>query len=147
MDKFTRVYSLALLVGGLAVLVSVFYEPPVVSDLNAQLKSNKTLAAYPYRFRVIDVTAGMATITTPRTAEFPTSRALPLLYPELRSEGTDSAAFLEAQQEMARVQGVARQLVTGHEDIEGVTWTLDTKWLRDNGINPDLVRTALSDTK
>ena len=78
-------------------------------------------------------------MATPRSADFPTSLALPLLYPELRNEETDSEAFLEAQQEMARVQGIARKLVTRHADITGVVWTLDTKWLRNNGINPNLL--------
>ena len=85
-------------------------------------------------------------MATPRSADFPTSLALPLLYPELRNEETDSEAFLEAQQEMARVQGIARKLVTRHADITGVVWTLDTKWLRNNGINPDLLSMTQSDT-
>ena len=146
MDKFTRIYSLALLVIGLGVLIGILYERPIVSELNAVLKSNEVLSKYSYRFRVTKVEQGIASMTTPRSAEFPTSLALPLLYVELRDEKTDSETFLEAQQEMARVQGIAKKLVTRHADITGVVWTLDTKWLRNNGINPDLLGATRSDT-
>ena len=90
MDTFTRNYSIALVVIGAILLFRLFYEPPGVSLLNDRLADNAELAAYPYRFRVLTLEEGVASMSTPRSAEFPVYRALPLLFPELRDEAPDS---------------------------------------------------------
>ena len=139
MDKFTRIYSAIL--AALVVVVSfwVLYESPGVSTLNGLLSDNAEVAAYPYRFRVLELEDGVATMSTPRSADFPAHRALIILYPELRNQPPDSPAMLDAQQEMARVQGVARGIVVGSGDVDRVVWKLDENWLRAQGIDPGLL--------
>ena len=137
MDTFTRNYSIALVVIGAILLFRLFYEPPGVSLLNDQLADNAELATYPYRFRVLTLDEGVATMSTPRSAEFPVYRALPLLFPELRDEAPDSPAMLEAQQELARLQSTARGIVAKSEDVTRIVWELDEAWLRGEGVNPD----------
>lgn len=135
MDKFTRSYSI-ILAGIVAVgLVWVFYESPGVSRLNSALQANAELAAYPYRFHALELRNGVATLSTPRSAEFPAYRALAILYPALEGEASDSPAMLEAQQELARVQGMAREVAVADQDVNRVVWELDERWLRANGID------------
>ena len=136
MDKFTRNYSIILAVTVVLVLVWVLYESPGTSRLNALLSENAEVASYPYRFRVIDLKNGVATMSTPRSADFSAYRALAILYPELRNQAPDSPAMLDAQGEMARVQGIARKIVVGSDDVSRVIWKLDENWLRSEGVDP-----------
>lgn len=135
MDKFTRNYSIILAVIAVVALIWVSYESPRVSKLNALLLDSAEVTAYPYRFRVLKLEDGVATMSTPRSADFSAHRALAILFPELRDEPPDSAAMLNAQQEMARVQGVAKSIVEGADDVDRVVWELDERWLRGEGID------------
>ena len=136
MDKFTRIYSISLVAIALVVIGWMLYESPDVSQLNSLLSENTEIASYPYKFRVIKLDNGVATMTTPRTADFPAYRALAILFPELSKKSPDSPAMLEAQQEMARVQGIAQKTVSGSKDVNRVTWEIDENWLRSKGIDP-----------
>ena len=136
MDKFTRNYTIALLIIGAILLFRLFYETPGVSSLNATLAEHAELAAYPYRFRVLGFDDGVATMSTPRSAEFPAYRALVILYPQLRDHAPDSQAMIDAQQELARVQGIARRIVAESDDVTRVVWQLDEAWLRAAGFDP-----------
>lgn len=136
MDKFTRIYSIIFAIVIAVVLFNVLYEPADVSKLNARLLRNSEVASYPYHFRVIDLNDGVASMGTPRSAEFSAYRALILLYPELRNQGPDSPAMLDAQQEMARIQGIARSIVVESNDVSRVNWKLDENWIRGKGIDP-----------
>ena len=139
MDKFTRSYSI-LLTGIVVVgLVWVFYESPGVSRINAALEANAELGGYPYRFRALELRNGVATLSTPRSAEFPAYRALGILFPSLEGEASDSVAMVEAQQELARVQGIAREVAVADEDVNRVVWELDERWLRANGIDASML--------
>ncbi len=136
MDKFTRNYTIILAVVALFVLFRVFYESPGIAELNVLLSQDAAVAAYPYRFRVLELHDGVATLSSPRSADFPAYRALVILYPPLRNEAPDSKAMLEAQQEMARVQASARNAVMGSSEVDRVVWKLDESWLRGEGIDP-----------
>ena len=137
MDRFTKVYSIILATVAVFVLFQVFYESPAVSRLNSQLAGNGDVAAYPYPFRVLSLDDGVATMGTPRTAGFAAHRALALMYPHLEGQQPDSPAMLEAQQELARVQGIARGIVESSDEVRRVTWELDERWLRGQGVDPD----------
>ncbi len=137
MDKFTRNYSLLLAAAGLFLLFYLFYESPDVRRLNTLLKNDSVLASYPYRFRVTGLENGVATMTTPRSAEFPAYRALAILYPALAGEAADSEAMIEAQESLAAVQARAQKTVVDAEGVNRVRWQLDENWLRGSGINPD----------
>lgn len=136
MDKFTRNYSIILATIAVIALFFAFYESPGVSRLNSLLSKNAEVASYPYHFRVVNFENGMATMSTPRSADFSAYRALAILYPELRNQSPDSPAMLEAQQAMAKVQGNARKIVMGANDVSRVSWELDENWLRREGIDP-----------
>jgi hypothetical protein len=139
MDRFTRIYVAILGVVALVVLVAVFYESPKVGALNALLSDEAELAQYPYEFRVMDFDDGVATLSTPRAANFSAFRALRILFPELADEPDDSPRLYEAQQELAQLQARAAEAVRADPDVTRVAWKLDEGWLRDNGINPDLL--------
>jgi len=137
MDKFTRNYMIVLAALAMFLLIWVFYEPPAVSRLNDLLKENAEVAAYPYRFRVLKLEDGVATMGTPRSANFPAFRALVIFYPELKNQPLDSLEVVEAQQELARIQGIARGIVARSDSVDRVVWALDTNWLHSVGIDPD----------
>ncbi len=136
MDKFTRNYTIVLAVVGAIILFSIFYESPGVSKLNAALLENSDVASYPYRFRVVSLEDGLATMGTPRSTEFSAPRALEILYPQLRGLASNSTAIIEAQKELARVQGIARGIVLQSGDVDRVEWKLDENWLLGHGIDP-----------
>lgn len=139
MDRFTRIYSTILLVFIVVVLAVIFYESPKVGALNDALADKSELADYPYRFRVLEFDNGVATVSTPRAANFNAFRALRIIFPELANEPDDSPRLYEAQEELASVQALAAEAVRSDPDVRRVDWSLDEHWLRDNGINPDLL--------
>lgn len=139
MDRYTRNYLIALTAIGVLALFFIFYESPAIGELNERLAANAEVAAYPYRFRILDLDDGVATMGTPRSPEFSAHRALMILFPELRNEPLDSEVLVAAQKEMARIQFIARDIVERSPTVERVTWKLDESWLRSNGVNPDLL--------
>ncbi len=138
MDKFIRNYSIAI--GAVAILAAfwLFREASGVGRLNDLLAQNAEIRDYPYRYRVLELRGGVATMSTPRSAKFPAYRTLGILYPELRDEASDSEAMLHAQEEMARIQALARSAIVRSEGADRVDWELDETWLRNQGIDlPD----------
>lgn len=129
------------MLGGIAllILVMVLYESPIVWRLNGQLKDNEALAEYPYQYRVLDFRNGVATLSTPRAANFGAFRALRILYPELADEPDDSPRLYEAQEEMARVQALAAGVIKANPEVSRIAWKLDERWLYNNGVDPDLL--------
>ena len=136
MDRFTRNYVRALGVTVLIVAAWLLYEDPEVSRLNERFENDAELAAYPYRFRVLRIDNGVATVTTPRSPRFPAFRALEMLFPELTGKDVYSTEMIEAQKELARVQYFVRDIVLESEDVDSVRWELDEPWLRSQGIEP-----------
>jgi len=134
MDKFTRNYS--IIVGVVVVvLVAVFmYEDPQVQALNDRLLRDTRLSAYPYTFRVLRLENGVATMTTPRSPEFPAFRALGLLFPSLDGLPQDDPRLMQGQLDMAQLQEYARSLVLNADQVRHVVWELDTQWLGRRGI-------------
>ena len=129
MDKFTRNYSIVLGVV-IVVLVAVFiYEDPQIQSLNDSLLQDTRLSTYPYKFRVLRLENGVATMTTPRSPEFPAYRALGLLFPSLDGLPQDDTRLMQGQLDMAQLQEYAKGLVLDAEFVEHVLWELDTQWL------------------
>ena len=129
MDKFTRNYSIVLGVV-IVVLVAVFmYEDPQIQSLNDRLLQDTRLSTYPYAFRVLRLENGVATMTTPRSPEFPAYRALGLLFPSLDGLPQDDSRLMQGQLDMAQLQEYAKGLVLDAEFVEHVVWELDTQWL------------------
>ncbi len=139
MDRFTRNYLMVLGVIALIVLIMVFYESPKVSALNDRLSNVTEISEYPYPFRVLNFDNGVATISSPRAHAFNAFRALRIIFPAMASEPDDSPLLYQAQEELARIQSLAAETIESDPDVNRVAWKLDERWLRSNGINPDLL--------
>jgi len=134
MDRFTRNYSIVLGVIFLVVLVWALYEDPQVSDLNAILEQDSEVAGYTYKFQVLRLQNGIATMSTPRSSNFPVHRALGILFPHLANRAQDNPDVMEAQQELARIQKRAKAIVMESAKVNSVRWELDKNWLSQHGI-------------
>jgi hypothetical protein len=139
MDRFTRNYLIVLGTIALIVLVAVFYESPKIGALNDRLASVPELSEYPYTFRVLHFDNGIATVSSPRAHSFNAFRALRIIFPAMAGEPDDSPRLYEAQEELARLQNLAAETVRADPEVNGIAWELDDRWLRSNGINPDLL--------
>lgn len=138
MDRFTRNYSIFLGLLVLVILVAVLYEDPAVSDLNNLLEQDELVAAYPYPFRVTKLINGVATMSTPRSTEFPAQRALGILFPHLANRKQDDPDLMQAQQQLATAQKRAMAIVKEADGVKQVKWALDTAWLSKHGVQVGL---------
>jgi hypothetical protein len=136
MDTFTRNYSVALaviLLGLLAWWISSSWNPHA-ADLNSVLDADPDLAGYVYDFRVVDFSNGVATLSSPRSFDFPAMRFLELVQPELAGKAQDDPAMLAAQQQLIAHQKRAQMLILAQPDVDRVDWRLDVRWLADHGV-------------
>jgi hypothetical protein len=137
MDSFTRNYSIVLGVIVLALVgwwISSSWQPGVW-EINDQLEADPTLADYPYQFRVVALDDGVATISTPRSFDFPAIRFLEVIHPELAGKAQDDPAMIAAQQDLIDHQKRVQGLVLAQPDVQRVDWRLDVKWLADHGVH------------
>jgi len=98
-------------VGSLVLWWGIANWAPRIWHLNGVLDADPQLSAFPYRFRVLAVSDGTATVTSPRTPDMPAVRFLGILRPELASRREDDPAVVAAQQDLAALQGRARDLL------------------------------------
>jgi hypothetical protein len=138
MDRFTRNYLIALgaIVGSLVLWWGIANWQPQVWRLNGLLDDEPALAAFSYRFRVLELIDGVASVTTPRTADMPATRFLGMLRPELAGRREDDAALIAAEKQLAAVQGRARELLLAQPEVREVRWVLDRDWYLQRGIKP-----------
>ncbi len=136
MDTFTRNYSIGLASLALALVLFWLYSlwTPRVWELNELLEAEPVVAAYPYAFRVVEFSDGVAILSTPRSFAFPAVRFLPILYPELANLAQDDPRMVAAQQRLIDAQKGAMELVQKQPDVRQVRWMLDVGWLGDHGI-------------
>ncbi|GAB6039440.1 hypothetical protein [Endothiovibrio diazotrophicus] len=135
MDRFTRNYTIALAVIALGLLVAWLSSLDFrAGELSDRLAGEPRLAAYPYRFKVVAVDGGTATLTTPRSPQVPAVRFLAILHPELAGKGTNDPAVVAAQRELGEVQGLARKRVLAESGIERVRWEVDRQWYHEHGV-------------
>lgn len=135
LDRFTRNYLIFL--GVLAVAALAWWAStwsPRVGELNDLLADDPVLADYPYRFRVVALEDGVATLTTPRSYEVPAVRALAIIEPRLAGRSTDDPEVVAAQKRLAEHQGHASELVLAEPDVQRVRWRLDRAWYADHGV-------------
>ncbi len=133
MDRFTRNYTFFIAAVVTALFVWTLYEDPEVSKLNALLQADEVLANYPYPFRVLRLENGTATLSSPRSVEFPVYRALAILFPRLAGRSPDDPELMEAQQELARIQQRVHAIVMKAPGVNRVVWELDKNWLTMRG--------------
>lgn len=136
MDTFTRNYGIGLASLALALVLFWLYSlwTPRVWELNELLEAEPVVAAYPYAFRVVDFSDGVAILSTPRSFAFPAVRFLPILYPELANLAQDDPRMVAAQQRLIDAQKGAMELVQKQPDVRLVRWMLDVGWLADHSI-------------
>lgn len=105
-------------------------------DLNATIatKGSEQLKTYPYPFRALRVTDGIAVLTTPRNRETPAFRFIGAIHPEIDVKNPNDPAFIAAEKELAAVQSEVSRIAAGQPGIKGVRWELDQAWLIKHGI-------------
>ena len=101
-------------------------------------KGSPELRAYPYQFRVLKVTDGVAYVTTPRSFDVPAARLIALLFPDINTRDANDPAFVAAEKRLAAIQGEAQKIVASQPGIRAVHWKIDRDWLTAHGIEvPD----------
>jgi hypothetical protein len=135
LDKFTRTYLYVLaglvLVGFLWWLSGLNFR---VGEINEQLEADAILATYPYPFHVLSLNTGVAEVSSPRSAEMSAVQSLRIMYPSLQHSSAVSDEMIAAQEELARVQSHAGDLVKSQPDVHSVRWVLDKRWLENHGV-------------
>ena len=136
MDRFTRNYAIGLGAALLALAGLWIYSvwSPRVWEINDILAADPALAEYPYPFRVVALDNGTATLSTPRSAEFPAMRFLALIEPSLANAAQDDPRMVAAQQALVDHQKRAMELVQSQPDVKSVRWELDARWLAARGV-------------
>lgn len=134
LDRGTRNYALFLLAVVVLWIGWALYEDPQMSALNQRLEDDPVVSVYPYRFRVLRVGNGVATMSTPRSSAVPVARILGILYPNVAGKPETSDAYMHAQQQLAKTQTRARDTVLDDPQIKSINWELDRTWLTQHGI-------------
>lgn len=138
LDQFTKRYLTVLLIATVLGLVYWFSGWDTrVNQLNAILKDDTELAAYPYRFKVLSLENGIAEISSPRSAKVPVIQFLRIVYPELRSRGVLDDSVMAAQDRLATIQSRAGKLVSDQEDVKSIRWSIDQQWYVSQGVYLD----------
>lgn len=135
MDTFARNYLIGL--GTVIVLAAGIYWMNLdsrVADINAVLARDGELAEYPYPFRVLTLENGVATMSSPRSADVPVMRFLRTAFPELGATSVDHPDMMAAQDELAERQSRAAQLVKSQPDVSAIRWVIDERWFNEHGV-------------
>lgn len=135
MDKFTRNYVIGLigvlLSGGLVWLLNLDF---TAARLNQRLADVEMIADYPFPFEVRRIDNGVATVTTPRSFKVPAVRFVGLLDPQLANKPADAPEVVQAQKQMAKVQGKVKEIVLEHPKVARINWVVDRDWYAQHGI-------------
>ncbi|AZZ90809.1 MULTISPECIES: hypothetical protein [unclassified Hahella] len=126
-------FAIVMLVSALFVLW-ILYGSLEIVFINDELKEDPVLSKYPYHFRVIEKDGRVAVMGTLHSNQKTLSKALRIVFPELKDERDNSRALLQAEKDFARMQAYAQDLVLKNEAFDFVRWELDENWLRVQGI-------------
>ncbi len=136
LDSFTRNYLYVL--AGLALVGCIWWLSSLdfrVIEINELLEADTRLAVYPYPFRVVSLEEGVAQVSSPRSATLSAIQSLRVMYPELQQRSAVSDEMMVAQEELARTQSYAGELVKSQQGVSSVRWVLDRRWLENNGVS------------
>ncbi|MEE4193534.1 MAG: hypothetical protein V2I66_18285 [Halieaceae bacterium] len=135
LDPFVKRYLIALLVllAGSAVYFLTQQDERVLA-INEKLATAPELVDYPYRFRVLSLDSGVATVTSPRSPDMGPMHFLRVLDASLNDKDVLHPDMMAAQQRLAEVQVVAEALVLEEKDVSRIRWQLDEQWYREHGI-------------
>lgn len=137
MDRFTRNYSILigiLVIGALAFWINSAWKPDAW-NLDSVLESDPKITSYPYRFRVVSLENGVATLSTPRSFDVPAYRFLAIIHPNLKDKADNDPQMIAAQQDLIDHQKHAQGLILAQPQVQSVQWELDTQWLAARGIS------------
>ncbi len=135
LDPFVKRYLVAMLVllAGGAVYFLLQQDERVVA-INEKLATSPMLVDYPYRFRVLALENGAATVTSPRSPDMGPMHFLRVLDASLNDKDVLHPDMMAAQQRLAEVQVEAEALVMAEPDVQRVRWQLDRQWYKEHGI-------------
>ncbi len=136
LDRGTKVYAALLGTLVLGLIFLALYEPPQVSRLNDRLEADEQIGSFPYAFRVLRISNGIAVMSTPRSSAVPVARVLDKIFPGVGNSAPDSPLFQEMQAKLADTQKQAKAIVMEDPEIKRVQWELDRDWLMQQGISP-----------
>ena len=121
----------------LIVLLLVLYGgnlTPRVWEMNAMLRDDPVLAAYPYEFRVANFLNGTVALTRPYTDTSGPMVFLAKINPALAGLGSDNPAMRSAEQTLKEHEYRAIGLLLDQPDVDSVNWWLDQAWYARNNV-------------
>jgi len=135
MDSFAKRYLIVLsTIVGIGIAYVLLSSDERVAEINEMLARDTQLQAYPYAFRVLRLEDGVAVMGSPRSADVPVMQFLRTAFPPLSRTAVDDPAMMAAQQELARTQGRAMEMVQALDDVSAVRWEFDNQWFREHGV-------------
>jgi hypothetical protein len=128
---------ITLAVIAVIVLLLVVYGKHLVPrtwEMSFMLRDDPVLAAYPYRFRVVNYLNGVVTLTRPYTDATGPRVFLVKINPALASLGSDDPAMRNAEQTLKEHEYRAIGLLLDQPDVDSVIWLLDQAWYTNNDV-------------
>lgn len=135
LDRGTKIYAgilgTILLIG---VITWLFTLDLRLGEIDEMLQQDLEIAAYPYKFRALEIQGKTAVISSPRSTSMPAIRFLGIIEPGLSNKSDQDPAMIAAQKKLGAIQLKVREMVLTHKEIEKVRWRLDKQWYADRGI-------------
>ena len=139
MDPFVRRYSIGLACVVLLVVAwNLLSRDPRIGELNQLLGSDHELADFPFQFRVLELENGIATVSSPRSAQVPVMQFLRTAYPQLAGVSVDDPQMMEAQALLVKKQSRAAELLKSQADIGAIRWRVDERWYEERGVRLEM---------
>lgn len=126
--------ALVLVVGALWM---AFRTDPRVDALNHAISSqgDAALRNYPYPFHVMRMEGSVAVMGSPRSSVMPVSSMIRAIDPHLEGASPTDPDFVAAEQQMAKLQFEARDIVLHQPGVTSVKFELDKDWLQEHQID------------
>lgn len=135
LDRGTKIYIGVVVAIALAILIAWLLNlDPGVWEINDRLEQDPEISAYPFPFRVLEISNGVAVVTSPRSPQVSVMRFLGIVDPGLRDADPDSPAAIAAQKKLADIQRRVRKQVEAEPGIERVSWRVDADWFTAHGV-------------
>lgn len=137
---FPRIGPRGLVVAAVAVAIVllVFYYrealTPRSAQLNAMLRDDPVVAAFPYRPRVVSFLGGVVSVTRPYSDASGPAAFLAHIDPSLRNLPPDAPAVRAAEQALRDFEMHVFALLVDQPDVDSLTWWLDRAWYSRNRV-------------
>lgn len=109
-------------------------QDPALNHLNSTLKADQELVAYPYQFRAMKLENGIATLTTPRSAQVSVLQFFNIAFPTLDTSNADTPQVIAAQKQLAQIQEKAAKVIKAQPGITAIEWEIDRSWYSSHGV-------------